>query len=97
MFSSADFVLLVVQYKAVERVLADRPTVVMMAHVNPLKDIVTAIRAAKIIVEEYKIAGVSFCHSLCCAACRGWTMSTPALSSVGWCNSPQHALVCAAA
>lgn len=45
------------QYKTVERVLAKRPTVVMMAHINPLKDIVTAIRAAKIIVEEYKVAG----------------------------------------
>ena len=49
------------QYKTVERVLADRPTVVMMAHINPLKDIVTAIRAAKIIVEEYKVAGMSLC------------------------------------
>ncbi|KAL3151781.1 hypothetical protein ABBQ38_012755 [Trebouxia sp. C0009 RCD-2024] len=44
------------QYKTVERVLAKRPTVVMMAHINPLKDIVTAIRAAKIIVEVYKVA-----------------------------------------
>ena len=49
------------QYKTVERVLADRPTVVMMAHINPLKDIVTAIRAAKIIVEEYKVAGMVLC------------------------------------
>ena len=49
------------QYKTVERVLADRPTVVMMAHINPLKDIVTAIRAAKIIVEVYKVAGMLLC------------------------------------
>ena len=48
---------MMLQYKTVERVLAKRPTVVMMAHINPLKDIVTAIRAAKIIVEEYKVAG----------------------------------------
>ncbi|KAL0026270.1 hypothetical protein WJX77_007445 [Trebouxia sp. C0004] len=44
-------------YKTVDRVLAERPTVVMMAHINPLKDIVTAIRAAKLIVEEYKVTG----------------------------------------
>lgn len=49
------------QYKTVERVLSDRPTVVMMAHINPLKDIVTAIRAAKIIVEVYKVAGMLRC------------------------------------
>lgn len=54
----ADYLFLVLQYKTVERVLAKRPTVVMMAHINPLKDIVTAIRAAKIIVEEYKVAGM---------------------------------------
>ena len=52
---------MMLQYKTVERVLADRPTVVMMAHINPLKDIVTAIRAAKIIVEEYKVAGMVLC------------------------------------
>lgn len=50
-------VLLLLQYKTVDRVLAERPTVVMMAHVNPLKDIVTAIRAAKLIVEEYGVTG----------------------------------------
>lgn len=55
---SADPVCVMSQYKTVERVLADRPTVVMMAHINPLKDIVTAIRAAKIIVEEYKVTGM---------------------------------------
>ena len=49
---------LFLQYKTVDRVLAERPTVVMMAHINPLKDIVTAIRAAKLIVEEYKVTGV---------------------------------------
>ena len=49
------------QYKSVERVLSERPTAVMMAHVNPLKDIVTAIRAAKLIVEEYKVTGISSC------------------------------------
>lgn len=48
---------ILLQYKSVDRVLAERPTVVMMAHVNPLKDIVTAIRAAKLIVEEYKVTG----------------------------------------
>ena len=52
-----DTLLPVTQYKSVDRVLAERPTVVMMAHVNPLKDIVTAIRAAKLIVEEYKVTG----------------------------------------
>jgi len=51
----------VLQYKTVDRVLAERPTVVMMAHINPLKDIVTAIRAAKLIVEEYKVTGVPHC------------------------------------
>jgi len=49
---------LLLQYKTVDRVLAERPTVVMMAHINPLKDIVTAIRAAKLIVEEYKVTGM---------------------------------------
>ena len=63
------------QYKSVDRVLAERPTVVMMAHINPLKDIVTAIRAAKLIVEEYKVTGMQVVHcifaihclSFCCA------------------------------
>lgn len=50
------------QYKSVDRVLAERPTVVMMAHINPLKDIVTAIRAAKLIVEEYKVTGMPVKH-----------------------------------
>ncbi len=57
MLPSERFVLFL-QYKTVDRVLAERPTVVMMAHINPLKDIVTAIRAAKLIVEEYKVTGV---------------------------------------
>lgn len=57
------------QYKTVERVLADRPTVVMMAHINPLKDIVTAIRAAKIIVEEYNVAGMVPCCYLSQLTC----------------------------
>ncbi len=55
------------QYKTVDRVLAERPTVVMMAHINPLKDIVTAIRAAKLIVEEYKVTGVlHYTPVFCC-------------------------------
>ncbi len=33
-----------------------------MAHINPLKDIVTAIRAAKLIVEEYKVTGMPVKH-----------------------------------
>ncbi len=60
----SDRLCLFLQYKTVERVLAERPTVVMMAHINPLKDIVTAIRAAKLIVEEYKVTGVLHCTAL---------------------------------
>jgi glycosyltransferase involved in cell wall biosynthesis len=36
---------------------AEGPTAVMLSHVNPLKDILNAIRAAHVIVHRYKVAG----------------------------------------
>lgn len=43
-----------------------RPTTVMLSHVYPLKDIVSAIRAAAIIVHEYHVTGVRCCNSHIC-------------------------------
>jgi len=34
-----------------------RPTTVMLSHVYPLKDIVSAIRAAAVIVHKYHVTG----------------------------------------
>ncbi len=36
-----------------------RPTTVMLSHVYPLKDILTAIRAAAVIVQTYHVAGAT--------------------------------------
>ena len=45
-----------------------RPTTVMLSHVYPLKDIMSAIKAAAIIVHEYKITGAPAPLSPCCSA-----------------------------
>ena len=47
-----------------------RPTTVMLSHVYPLKDIVSAIRAAAIIVHTYHVAGVT-CFNHCHASVPG--------------------------
>ena len=45
------------QYPIVARNEYSRPTAVMLSHVYGAKDIVTAIKAAKVIITQYGVSG----------------------------------------
>ena len=51
------------QYPVVPRNEGSRPTAVMLSHVYGAKDIVTAIKAAKVIISQYGVSGEACCHS----------------------------------
>ena len=53
------------QYPVVPRNEYSRPTAVMLSHVYGAKDIVTAIKAAQVIISQYGVSGKSSCHHTC--------------------------------
>ena len=55
-----------------------RPTTVMLSHVYPLKDIVSAIRAAAIIVHRYHISGDTRAATKPPVACPQLMVASPA-------------------
>ncbi len=50
------------QYPVVPRNEYSRPTAVMLSHVYGAKDIVTAIKAAQVIISQYGVSGEISCR-----------------------------------
>ena len=53
------------QYPVVPRNEYSRPTAVMLSHVYGAKDIVTAIKAAQVIITQYGVSGEISCRHRC--------------------------------